>query len=248
LIETDERNTIPQATNCVLVRTGGQNVLIDAGYGSKFSEKQRTLWSAEPDDPLAISLAAFDLSLTDVDLVILSHLHFDHAGGATRLTEDGTLESSFPNAEFVVQQKEWEVATADLPELRTAYPQENLTPLGESGQLRLIDGDIEICPGIRALVTGGHTEAHMALVISDGGETAVYLGDICPTWRHLKSLWGMSYDVDLLQVRRFKPKLLAQVADGDWLALSDHDPDHAAARIAPDPRSDFVATELIEAL
>jgi len=247
-IAVDEKNRIPQATNCVLVQMDERNILIDTGYGSKLGEKQRKIMSTEEGDPLVASLGDIGLSVEEIDTVILSHLHFDHAGGATRLTESGELIPTFPNAEYVAQKREWETATAALPELRGAYPLENLLSLETSGQLRLVDGDVEIVPGIRAFVTGGHTLAHSVLVIESENQTAVYLADICPTWRHLRSLWGMAYDVDLLQVRRIRPKLLGQIADNQWLALSDHDPDHAAARIARDQQADFVVTEAFETL
>ena len=244
----DDQNCIAQATNCVLVRTPNQNVLIDTGYGSKLTAKQRAVHVAEEGDPLLASLTDAGVSADEIDVVILSHLHFDHAGGATRFDDEGTLVPTFPNAEYVVQRIEWDTATADFPELRNAYPQDNLLPLKESGRLRLIEGDVEIVDGIRALVTGGHTEGHAALVIESEQETAVYLGDLCPTTRHFHSLWGMSYDVDPLQMRRVKPRLLGEIADNGWLALFDHDPDYVAATLARDQRREFVVEQAHVAL
>jgi glyoxylase-like metal-dependent hydrolase (beta-lactamase superfamily II) len=244
----DERNLIAQATNCVLVQTPKQNILIDTGYGSKLSEKERNIHATESDNPLGSSLDAIGLSVDQVDLVILSHLHFDHAGGATRSGPEGQFVPEFPNATYVVQREEWEIATAEVPELRIAYPQDNLLPLQEAGQLRLIDGDVEIIPGVRSIVTGGHTAGHAAILLESRGEAAVYLADICPTTRHLHSLWCMAYDVDLLQTRRFKPKILGEIADNGWLALFDHDPDHAAARICRDEKREFAVSESIDRL
>ena len=192
-------------------------------------------------------MQAKGLTPDDIDLVILSHLHFDHAGGGIRIAED-KLVPTFARAEYVVQRLEWEIATADYPELRAAYPLENILPLKDTGQLRLVDGDIEIVPGIQARITGGHTNGQQALFITSGGETAVYLADACPTWRHLRSLWCMSYDMDLLQSRRIKPILLGEIADRGWWALSDHDPDHAAARLRRDPEREFAVAEAISEL
>lgn len=244
----EDDNTIAQETNCVLVRDGDRTYLIDTGYGSKFSDKQRRIFHAEEGDPLVSNLQAAGVEPDDVDAVLLSHLHFDHAGGATRLNEAGELVATFPNAEYVAQRREWANATAGYPELKGAYPQDNLFPLMESGQLRLVDGNVELVPGIRAIVTGGHTQAHAAIVIEDAGETAVYLGDLCPTTRHLPTLWGMAYDVDMLQLRRMKAELLGTIADDGWLALFDHDPGHVAGRLERDSKRDFALVDALPRL
>lgn len=244
----DEKNRIPQQTNCVLVRIDDRNILIDTGYGSKLPEKQRKNLACESGDPLLRNLAEVGFQPEDIDLVIFSHLHFDHAGGGTRLNENGEIATTFPNAEYVAQRREWVMATSELPELRGAYPQDNLKPLQESGQLRLVDGNVELAPGIRTIVTGGHTEGHQAVLIESEGQTAVYTGDICGTRMHLPVLWCMAYDTCLLQTRRAKADLLGQIADKDWLALLDHDPDVAAVRLNRDSRSDFVPAELIRTL
>ena len=248
VFQADDNNHIPQATNCLLVRTGQRTVLIDTGYGPKLSQKQRKIFVAEEGDPLLTSLQTMGVTAGDVDTVILSHLHFDHAGGATRIGGDGTPVPTFPNAEYVVQTLEWETAVSEAPELRGAYPLENIRPLQQADQLRLIDGDVEIVPGIRSIVTGGHSVGHMALLIESAGETALFLGDICPSTRHLRTLWCMSYDVDLLQTRRMKPQLLGQIADHGWLALFDHDPDHTAARLSRSDKAEFVVTEAMAQL
>ncbi len=244
---TDEHNRIPQATNCVLVRTGSHTVLIDTGYGPKLSQKQREHLSAEPGEPLIESLRSKGVSPDQICTVVLSHLHFDHVGGATRRQSDGTIVPVFPNARHVVQKVEWEMATSGQPELKNAYPQDNIKPLDLSVQWDLIEGDVEIVPGISARVTGGHTRGHQAIVIESAGQGAVYLADACPTWRHLRSLWCMAYDEDLLQARRIKPRLLGEIADKGWWALSDHDPDHAAARLVRDDFREFVCAESIVA-
>ena len=235
----DENNTIAQQTNCVLARNQRHVVLIDTGYGSKLTARKRAWLGAEDGDPLSASLRAAGVGVEEITTVVLSHLHFDHAGGATCRGPDGQLRATFPNAEYVAAQAEWDAALSGVAELRGAYPLENLTPLAESGQLRLIDGEVEIVPGVQAWPTPGHTLGHQSLVIESGGQGAIYLGDLCPTWRHLPPLWCMAYDVDLLETRRTKSRVLGVVADQDLLALADHDPDHAAARIQRDRSREF---------
>ncbi len=239
LFPADENNNIAQATNCVLVETGTQTILIDTGYGSKLSENQRRRLAAEKGNPLLDSLAKLGLSADEIDLVVLSHLHFDHAGGATHQNAAGEAVPTFPKAEYVVQRREWTNATADFPELTGAYPSDNLWPLANAQQLRIVDGNAEITPGLRYFVTGGHTEGHTAVVIESEGQTAVYLADLCPTTRHLPSRWGMGYDVDMLQTRRQKREWLGRIVERGWLALFDHDPDHVAAYLEPDERREF---------
>ncbi|MCA9067709.1 MAG: MBL fold metallo-hydrolase [Planctomycetaceae bacterium] len=248
VIDSDEKNRIQQATNCVLIDTGQQKILVDSGYGSKLPEKQRKLIEAEAGDPLVKSLAAVGLSANDIDFVVLSHLHFDHAGGATKQKENGQIVPTFPNAKYIAQRREWVTATANYPELEGAYPQENLLPLQAAHQLEVVDGTTEIVPGVTMVVTGGHTEGHAAVVIESEGRTAVYLGDLCPSTRHLPSRWCMAYDVDLLETRRQKPEWLGRIADNGWLALFDHDPDHAAAYLDRDDRRDFRVREAFSEL
>lgn len=247
-ITPDEQGRIAQRTSCVLVRTGRENVLIDTGYGNKLTDKEQRHLSSQPGEPLADNLQSLGLTRDDVDLVILSHLHFDHAGGATRIDDTGRIVPAFPKATYVVQRQEWATATAEYPELRAAYHLPNFVPLKESGQLRLIDGNVEIIPGMRSWVTGGHTEAHQAIVIQSGDEGSIYLGDVCPTFRHLPTLWCIAYDLELLKLRRIKPEVLGTVADRGWWALCDHDPDHAAAKLRRDDKRDFAVTESLAVL
>jgi glyoxylase-like metal-dependent hydrolase (beta-lactamase superfamily II) len=238
-VQPDSENRIPQAANCLLVDTGRHKVLIDTGYGGKFSAKERDIYAAEEGSPLMDSLAQIGVAPEEIDTVILSHLHFDHAGGGTELAEDKHLRPTFPNAEYVVQRREWMLATADLPELRGTYPQENLGPLRDADCLRLIDGDVEIVPGIHAIVTGGHTPAHQSLLVESGGCTAVCLAELCPTQVHLPIRWGMAYDLDVVQLRRKKAELLGMIADRGWWAFFDHDCETTHVRLRRSKRRDF---------
>ena len=242
-VSADEQNRVDQAANCLLIRMGENNVLIDTGYGSKMSDKQRRFIDAEDGNPLEQSLAEQGVTPEEIDTVILTHLHFDHAGGVTRHNENGELELEFPNAEHVIQRGEWDVAHADWPELRNVYSIENFGLLADSSQLRLIEGDVEIAPGIRSLVTGGHTEFHQAIIIEQGYDAFYYLADICPTSWNLPTAWCTGFDLNQLETRRSKRKILEEIADRDAWLLFDHDPELVAVKIAADDRGEFVITE-----
>lgn len=239
----DALNRIPCACHCVLCRDGERIVLIETGYGGKLTEKERELYAASPGEPLVESLAALGVAPDDVDAVVLSHLHFDHAGGCTRRDEQGRLAPTFPRARHYVQMDEWNAATSGAAELKGSYPLENLLPLAEAGLLEPIVGGGEILPGLRSLLTPGHTRGHQSLVLESRGQTAIFLGDMCPTSAHLRSLWCMAYDVYPLETRRNKPHVLGQAADEGWLILWDHDPDHAASRLARDDKKEFITVE-----
>lgn len=228
----DENHRILQETNCILAETPHKRVLIDTGYGSKLSQRFRKHHDITESDPLLTNLKELGVRPDQIDLVILSHLHFDHAGGCTRLDEQGELIASFPNAEYVVQQQEWDIAMADHPELKGAYNKQNFEILAQTDQLRLVNNEEEIIPGIRVRKTGGHTQGHQMIIIEHEQEAAVYAGDICATKAHQPLAWCMSYDTNLLQTRREKTKLLAEIHDHNWWLLLDHDPTTFAVQLS----------------
>lgn len=244
----DEQNRIEMATNCVLARNGRATVLIDTGYGGKQSDKEREFNRLEEGEPLVAGLHALGVDVHDIDVVALSHLHFDHAGGGTRRHEDGRLVPTFPRARYVVSRIEWEDATAGAPELRGSYPPEHVLPLAENGQLDLVEGEVEIMAGLRTLPTPGHTRGHHSLVLESGGQTAIYIGDLCPMTAHLRTLWCMGFDMRVIETRRLKPQVLGRAADDGWLVMWCHDPRMAAARLARDAKHDFVVRERFERL
>ena len=234
----DEQNRIEMQTNCLLARNGKQVVLIDTGYGGKLTEKERLLFNAQEGEPLVENLAAVGVAPDEVTQVVFSHLHFDHAGGGVQ-RRGGKLVPTFPHAQYFVQRTEWNAAVSQAAELRGSYPLENLAPLEEAGCLTLLDGHVEIVPGLRSRVTGGHTAGHHALMFQAGSEAAIYLGDICPTSAHLRALWCMAYDLFPLETRRIKPQILGQAADAGWLVFFDHDPVHAVCRLQRDEKREF---------
>jgi glyoxylase-like metal-dependent hydrolase (beta-lactamase superfamily II) len=237
----DEQHRISLATNCVLVRTPDSLGLIDTGYGSKAPAKFRQRHVLEDGAPLVRSLAEIGVRPEDLDWVVLTHLHFDHVGGATYRDADNRLRATFPRARHFIQRAEWKDATANIPELAGAYYPEDFVPLEETGQVQLIEGDEEFAPGVRGQVTGGHTRGHQIIHIESRGESAVCLADLCPTAAHLKSFWTMAYDQFPLTVRHIKPIVLNEMVDQRRIALFSHDPHFTAARLARKSENEWVA-------
>jgi len=226
----DDLGRIQLDTNCLLVRTGDELVLVDTGNGSKMGEKERGIFDLAAGDPLLQNLAQRGVRPEAVTVVLLTHLHMDHAGGASRVSGD-LVVPSFPNAEVVVQRQEWEDALHNHSHMRTSYRLENLRPLQESGRLRLLDGDAEVAPGVSVQVTGGHTRAHQAVFVRGGGQTLFYPADICPTAAHLRPAYNMGYDMAPYETMTVKAELLDRAVREEWLVVFDHDPSAGPVRV-----------------
>jgi glyoxylase-like metal-dependent hydrolase (beta-lactamase superfamily II) len=237
----DELNRIRLDTNCILVHTLDSLGIVDTGYGGKAHPKQRQRHELDEGDPLLRNLAANDVEPNDIDWALLTHLHFDHAGGATRRDHAGSLQPTFPRARYIVQRAEWADATGELPELAGAYYLDDFVPLKNADLVDLVDGDVEIAPGVTTQLTGGHTRGHQIVRFESGGESAVLLGDMCPTSGHLPPFWTMSYDQYPLDVRRRKPALLDDIVSRNRVALFSHDPQVLAARLTEGPTGEYVA-------
>ena len=235
----DDENRILMDTNCLLIRTPDSLGLIDTGYGDKAPEKVRRRACMEDGAPLTRSLKIAEVMPNDIDWVILTHLHFDHAGGATTIDSDGQLQPVFPNARHYVQQIEWDDATSGRPELKGAYTPADFLPLEEAGLLTLIDGNHEICPGIMTQRTDGHTRGHQLVSLSSGDQTVVYLGDVCPMVGHMQTLWTMAYDQYPLTTRQTKPQILGAIADQNQIAVLSHDPQAKIVRLQRNDRTEF---------
>jgi glyoxylase-like metal-dependent hydrolase (beta-lactamase superfamily II) len=241
----DELNRIQLETNCVVVRTPNSLGLVDTGSGSKASPKYRQRHALEDGAPLLRNLASIGVAPEEIDWVILTHLHADHAGGATFRDEDGRPQPTFRRARNFIQRIEWDDAIGQLPELEGAYYPDDFAPLERAGLVEIVDGDAEIAPGIVTQLTGGHTRGHQIVRFESGRDSAVCLADLVPTTAHLPTLWTMSYDQFPLDVRRIKPLILRELVDRHRIALFSHDPDIAAARLSLDPDDKWVATRVV---
>ena len=239
ICKPDDENRVLMDTNCLLVRTPDSLGLIDTGYGSKVTEKVRRHSGMEEDTPLLRNLAAAGVAADELDWVILTHLHSDHAGGSTCLDREGRLRPVFSNARHFVQRIEWNDAISGRPELKGAYFPDDFSPLEEAGLLTLIDEDVEIAPGITTQRTDGHTRGHQLVSLNSGGETVTYPADVCPMVGNVRAMWTMAYDQYPLTTRRTKPKILGRIADQNHIAVLAHDPKMKIVRLRRDERTEF---------
>lgn len=235
-IPADLRNRIPLALRCLLVEAPNALVLIDTGIGNKYGEKFADIYgvsnSGEPtrlED--GIRDAGFDPE--DVDIVLSTHLHFDHAGGNTVRDEAGVIRPSFPNARYVVQKGELDFAHSQNERIRASYLLENIEPVTEAGLWDLVEGEAEISEGIRVVPTPGHTPHHQSVLVSSDGDTACFLADVCPTSAHLPLPWIMGYDLEPLVTLESKRGLWERARAENWLLVFEHDPRVPWGRLDP---------------
>lgn len=208
----DSRNRITMATNCLLVRTPDANILIEAGIGPKLSEKEREIYAYDRIPGIPDALAAVGLQPADIDLVVLSHLHFDHIGALVTPGRDGELCPLFPRAKHVVQAAELEAWRRPDPRSRPSYKRENLALLEEAGRLQIVEGDSELTAGISVRVTGGHTAGHQAVYVRDQEQTVVFTGDFLFMRAFLKLNWVSGLDLFPLEAMQRKAAFLEEAA------------------------------------
>jgi len=213
--QVDEKNRIPLALGCLLIKTPrGRNVLVDTGLSSKYDAngKFTSIYAVERKKTLRDELREQGLAPEDVHFVVNTHLHFDHAGGDTEVF-DGKLKPQFPNARYLIQKDEWEDANHAHERNRASYLEENFAPLQDAGVLELVDGDFELEPGLKVSKSGGHSRGHQVVMLESEGEKAIYLGDLVPTRAHVPLPFIMGYDlypVDTLERKRQYFKLIFQ--------------------------------------
>jgi len=239
----DSRNRIHMAMNCVLVRAGGKNILIETGAGDKMNPKLRDIYGL--DGPrLADGLREHGLQPGNIDIVINTHLHFDHAGGNTRREKD-KLVATFPNARYFVQKAQYQHAVQPSERDQASYFEDDYVPLMNAGQLTLVEGDTEIVPGIEVTPLTGHTIAMQCVKLTGGGKTAFLTADLVPTTAHLPLPWIMGYDLYPLSTLETKKKWLPTIVRESWLAVFGHDATTRAAYICEkDGRFEYEPVEI----
>ncbi len=221
----DEKNRILLSLTPLLIITGDKKILVDTGIGDKGDEKFRSMFAVSRRPTLTESLAELDIPVDDIDMVINTHLHWDHAGGNTRKGSDGNIRPTFPGARYIVQKGEWEDAVSRNERTRGSYHQEDFLPVKESGQLEFIDGNRVLEEGLELIKTPGHNRHFQTVIIQSNGKKAFYLGDLIPTVTHLAFPYIMGFDLFPLETLEAKKWILQKAADEDWLLIFEHDPE-----------------------
>jgi glyoxylase-like metal-dependent hydrolase (beta-lactamase superfamily II) len=230
----DDRNRIHLGLRPLIVRAATQTMIIDAGIGDKMDAKSLEIYGVDRSRHLDHALEAAGLTAGDIDIALASHLHFDHVGGFTARSAEGTLVPRFPRARYVARTAEWEDATHPHERNRASYLPENFVPLMDAGVLELVDGDAEIMPGVRVRRTGGHTMHHQIVMIESGGRTAVFAADLIPTTAHIDEPWIMAYDLYPMDTLAFKRTFIREAIEREYLVFFEHDPQVAAGYIRED--------------
>jgi len=228
----DDRNRITMAMRPLLIRpTKGPLTIVDAGAGDKMDAKSQEIYGLDRADNLDVTMARAGVRAEEIELVIASHLHFDHAGGFTKRLDDGRVVPRFPNARYIVSRGEWEDATHPHERNRASYFAENYVPLQEAGVVDFMGGDGEVLPGVRVRRTGGHTRWHQMIEIESGGRTAVFTADLMPTTAHVDVPWIMAYDLYPMETLEFKRAFVREAVEREYLIFFEHDPQIAAGYI-----------------
>lgn len=226
-VTTDRKNRITLGLNCLLLQIGGKNVLVDTGVGSKDNDKDKENLGLVPSRMFK-GLKSVGLTPKDIHAVILTHLHFDHCGGCTRLDRTGTIVPTFPKARYYVQRDSWSEACSPSERGMYAYRTDNFYPIEERGQLELLDGDTEIFPGLNVIVSDGPAKGHQMIMFNHGGERIVFLGDLVPTPHHLNLSVISAFDYSPEGTLQQKRELLGDAEKQGWLLVFSHGHDTRA--------------------
>ncbi|MGA9980230.1 MAG: MBL fold metallo-hydrolase [Candidatus Sulfotelmatobacter sp.] len=245
----DERNCVTAGLNSLVIRmekprteeprNGTQTILVETGMGNKLSDRMVKFYG-QPAQLLA-NLAAAGISPDDVDIVINTHLHFDHCGWNTMRAGNGKIVPTFPRAKYYAPEGEWEYARKPSERDSISYISDNYDPLVASGQMTLLKGGEEIVPGISVRTFPGHTAHLQAVIVTSGGRTACYISDLIPTTAHIDLTWGMSFDLYPLQTIQSKKRYYTQAIPEKWLTVFTHDPKTPWAYVEKDELEKMVA-------
>jgi methylmalonyl-CoA epimerase len=226
----DERNRITLGMRPLIVR-GARTMLIDAGVGGKENAKFHDIFGIDRTRSLEVTMAEAGIAPEDIEIVLASHLHFDHAGGFTYRDASGKIRPTFPKAQYIVRRGEYEDATHTHERNRASYLADNYVPLAEAGVLQMVDDDATIMPGVRVRRTGGHCMHHQAVMIESKGQTAAFAADLIPTTAHVPAAWIMGFDLYPVDTLMAKKQFVRDAIDKQTLVFFEHDPAVAAGYI-----------------
>ncbi len=239
----DEKNRVHVGLNSLVIRTGEKTVLVETGIGNKLPE--RVARHFEPQCKLLDNLAVAGISPDEVDVVINTHLHFDHCGWNTIRDASGSIKATFPRATYYAQKGEWEHGCLQLERDAVSYISDNYDPLIRSGQMQLLSTPAfathEILPGISIRVLPGHTRHMQAVIIESQGKRACYISDLMPTTAHLEPTWVMAFDLFPLETIANKKKVYEESLPEKWLTVFTHDPLIPWAYVERTPEGKLVA-------
>jgi glyoxylase-like metal-dependent hydrolase (beta-lactamase superfamily II) len=221
-VDADERNYVTAGLNSLLIRTGKQTVLVETGMGNKLSDRMIKFYGQPAK--LLDNLAATGISQDEIDIVINSHLHFDHCGWNTVRDRNGKAVATFPRAKYYAPEGEWQYARRPSERDLISYIPDNYDPLVASGQMTLLKGGEDIVPGISVQTFRGHTAHMQAVMVRSGGKTACYISDLIPTTAHLDVAWGMGFDLYPLDTIESRKQYYAHAIPEKWLTVFTHDP------------------------
>jgi glyoxylase-like metal-dependent hydrolase (beta-lactamase superfamily II) len=238
-LPADEKNRVPTGLNSVVVRSGEKTILIETGIGNKLPEKMAKIYNQPAR--LLDNLAAAGIAPEDVDIVINSHLHFDHCGWNTIRNGDKVVPT-FPRATYYAQEGEWRHARQQHERDAVSYMTVNYDPLVENGQMELLNGNREIVPGVSVEVFPGHTENMQAVILHSGGKTACYISDLIPTRAHLDPTWVMAFDLSPIATIDNRKRYYARAIPEKWLTIFTHDSQIPWAHIELDEKRKLTAT------
>ena len=227
----DENNRCTWAMRCLLIEAHGRVILIDTGMGDKQDDKFRSHFEPHGEGDLLASIARAGYTREEITDVVLTHLHFDHCGGAVQKRPNEDLELTFPNAIHWSEENHWKWATDPNPRERASFLKENILPIKESGMLKFVNDDTEIIPELWFAIADGHTHGMLIPHLEIGEETLVFMADLLPSPTHIPLAWVMGYDIDPLQTIREKEAFLAEAAENDFILFYEHDPVIECSRV-----------------
>jgi len=230
--KADPENRIRMGLNSILVKTPEASILIETGAGAYLKKQFYDYYCIKREPDLMSGLDKLNVRVEEIDFVINTHLHFDHCGGNTQKNAQGEFIPVFPNAKYIIQRGEWQVAKNPGYRDGTSYMPQFFIPLEKSGHLVLVDGTAEICKGVEVMLASGHTKYHQCILIQTGAGCVFFLGDMVPTSAHVGLSYIMSYDLYPVETLENKKKYFDRGIEEDWVFAFNHDAEYFFGKIS----------------